>query len=184
MSLSDEGAFRRVFDHYWERIFQVSNAFCKHVQMAEEITQDVFLKVWLNREKFVGIENPEGYIFTIARNTLYNSLRNKFATVPIEEILFDLSGSNSFCPENKMVLKETSEAVELVVKKFPPQQKKVFDLSRNVGYTHAEIADELKLSKQTVRSHMKQALRTLRNDLAVHTPVLLVFLQLKKLFLK
>ena len=180
MALGDEGAFRSIFNTYWERIFQVSKSICKMTEMAEEITQDVFLKVWLQREKFTGIENPEAYLFTIARNTLYSALRNKFTTIPLEDIIIELSGSKSFCPENKLVHKETSESVEVVIKKLPPQQKKVFDLSRNVGYSHAEIAEELNLSKQTVRAHMKQALRTLRSEIAMHAPILLVLLQLEK----
>ncbi|HWJ28602.1 MAG TPA: sigma factor, partial [Flavisolibacter sp.] len=71
----DEKAFRQLFDHYWPGIFSVAFSLTKSSVLSEEIVQDVFLKVWLKREQLATVNNFPGYLFTIAKNHIYNELR-------------------------------------------------------------------------------------------------------------
>jgi RNA polymerase sigma-70 factor (family 1) len=182
MAAGDELAFRSIFDHFWPKIYKVSLTFCKSAEMAEEITQDIFVKIWLERLRFANLQNTEAYLFTIARNHIYNCLRKKVTAFSSEVSISELAKSEVSCPEKQLIFKESLELIQTVVSELPAQQRKVFYLSRNMGYSHEKIAEELQLSKQTVRSHMKLALRRIRIRLHVNAPFLMFLLHLNTLF--
>ncbi len=182
MAAGDEIAFRRIFDFYWIKIYKVALGFSKSQEMAEEITQDIFVKVWLERSKFANLDNTEAYLYTIARNHIYNCLRKKVMSFSLVSEPDQIVPMEARCPERQLIFKESLALINEVVSELPPQQRKVFNLSRNLGYSHEQIADELHLSKQTVRSHMKQALRTIRIRLNMNAPFLMFLLHISNLF--
>jgi RNA polymerase sigma-70 factor (family 1) len=173
ISFGNEKSFRLVFDHYWKSVYGVAYVLTKSIELSEEIVQDVFLKIWLNRERLPEIEKFDGYLFMAARNHIYNVLRKKVIEGPWVAQLEQHFLETSSLPEEQLLLKETTEAIKAAVAKLPQQQRTVFELSRFEGLDHAKIADQLGISKLTVKSHMTKALQTIRFYLQSHTDALL-----------
>lgn len=176
MAKGDEKAFRQLFHHYWRHIYSVAFAFTKSIVLSEEIVQDVFLKVWLKRELLTPVKNFKGYLFTVARNHIYNELRKKSCEQAFAEHLEECFIEISSLPEQQLLLKETQSLVDEAVAHLPVQQRTVYELSRKEGLDHSQIADKLGISKLTVKSHMNKALHVIRRAYQSSTGELLFIL--------
>lgn len=164
----NENAFKVLFDRYWDKIFSVAFVLTKSVVLAEEIVQDVFLKIWLNRLKLPEIENFEGYLFIIGRNHIFNELRNKTENLAFSDDLLQFFQEASLQPEQQFIIKESEQLVMEAADHLPAQQKKIFLLSRKAGLTHEEIAKMLGLSRLTVKTHIHLALKFIRGFIEKH----------------
>ena len=162
VAAGDETAFRRLFHIYWDNIYSVAFTFLKSQVVAEEIVQDIFLKIWLKRAQLPAVENFDNYLFIIARNHIYNELRRKTGNRMVEE------EENSSSPEQQLLLKETGRLIDEAVRQLPRQQRTVYELSRNGGLDHASIASHMGVSRLTVKSHMTKALHSIRTYLSRH----------------
>jgi RNA polymerase sigma-70 factor (ECF subfamily) len=176
MAKGDEKAFRQLFNHYWQHIFSVAFAFTKSIVLSEEIVQDVFLKVWLKRELLIPVKNFKGYLFTVARNHIYNELRKKSCEQAFAKHLEEYFMEISSLPEQQLLLKEAQSLVDKAVAHLPVQQRTVYELSRKDGLDHSQIADKLGISKLTVKSHMNKALHVIRQAYQSSTGELLFIL--------
>lgn len=158
----DESAFRVVFDHYRDAIFAFSLKVTRHESIAEEIVQDVFLKIWINRSGLGDIRNFADFLYIIARNHTFNSLRSLARE---RKLLIDTSADLQIAgvsTEAIIVQRDYDRLLLLAVGQLPPQQKLVYTLGRQQGLSREEIATQLNISPGTVKVHMAQALRTLR----------------------
>lgn len=162
VATGDEAAFRKLFYLHWDNVYSVAFTLTRSQVIAEEIVQDVFLKIWLKREQLTAVGNFDNYLFIIARNHIYNQLRKKAGAAPLPEQEEDHS------PEQVLLLKETGQIVQEAVQQLPQQQRMVFELSRNEGLDHASIAHRLGVSRLTVKSHMNKALHAIRSHLSRH----------------
>ncbi len=175
LAQGSEYAFTQLFDHYRARVYGVAIKFLRDSQLAEEIVQETFLKVWQRREGIHHVRNFSGYIFIIARNLVFDSLK---------KISDELANKKAFIPprtfenetENLLIEAEYEIMLASIVEKLPPQQKQIFKLARWEHLSHEEIADRLSLSRLTVKTHMAAALRTIRNNLKDHLGPGVIFL--------
>ncbi|HUP12886.1 MAG TPA: RNA polymerase sigma-70 factor, partial [Niastella sp.] len=166
VAAGDVNAFNELFRLYWDNIYSIAFSITKSKVVAEEIVQDVFLKVWLKRDQLAEVKNFDNYLFIIARNHIYNQLRVKAVqfTADDDEV--------SETPEKQLYLKETVQIITEAVKRLPKQQRTIFELSRNEGLDHAAIANRLNLSRLTVKTHMNKALHSIRGYLLRHNIVI------------
>jgi RNA polymerase sigma-70 factor (ECF subfamily) len=158
----DESAFRIVFDHYRDAIFAFSLKVTRHESIAEEIVQDVFLKIWINRSGLGDVRNFADFLYIIARNHTFNSLRSLARE---RKLLIDTSADLQIAgvsTEAIIVQRDYDRLLLQAVAQVPPQQKLVYTLGRQQGLSREEIAAQLHISPGTVKVHMAQALRTLR----------------------
>lgn len=155
-------AFSQLFRLYYPKIFSFINQLLKDRLLAEEITQDVFLRLWINREKINLDLSFDSYLFTIAKNIVLNFFKKK----KIEQRYIDRTLRNfetSYVDaEEDFYFKDLLSLIEQAVSEMPPQQQKVFRLSREEGLLHAEIAEKLGISKRTVERHIYSSLVFLR----------------------
>ncbi len=165
----DEKSFRQLFDQYWDTVYNTSFAFTKSSALAEELTQDIFLKIWMQREKLSGIEKFKDYLFIIARNHIFNELRKKVHEQSFADHLFNYFEETANTPEQQFLLRETEQLINEAVKQLPSQQQLIYCLSRQQGLCHQEIADKLHISTNTVKSHINKALQFIRNYLQSHS---------------
>lgn len=167
----DEAAFRQLFDRYWDNIYGVALAFTKSPTIAEEIVQDVFLKIWLKRDKLPAIEKFDAYLFMVARNHILNKLRKKVKEEPLLDSSLDQIEESANTPESLVVTKEYERLVRQAVEQLPPQQRLIYNLSRQQGLSQEEIAASLHISRHTVKSHMNKALQVIRSFLRMHAEI-------------
>ncbi len=161
----NEDAFEVLFNTYSKRLYYVAFQYLNDRDETLEIVQDVFLKVWLNREKL----NPElpfiPYIIRIAKNLIINKAKKKLVENAYIGFLEYNSKLTSFPTEENVLFNEVSEIVNKLIDKFPPKRKEIFILSRNSGLSIREIAQKLQISESTVENHINKALNTLKSKL-------------------
>ena len=181
---SDE-SFKCLFDNYKHRLYGYVLAITHSHYTAEEITQEIFIKLWLCRDVLNQVENLDGYIFTIARNKILNHLRKAAYDVRLLKELQErgLSAGSGNNVEERAMAGEYARLLQDALALLTPQRRLVYVMSRQRGLNHAEIADQLQLSRNTVKNHMVEALRFIRHYFVEHGSVLVVLLAVIKNFL-
>lgn len=163
VAVSDEEAFSMLIDMYRNKVFSHALTYVKSYEEAEELTQDIFMKVWDNRRRLPEIMQFKNYLFILGRNQLVSSIRKKVmatSTTGDDDIPESL-----LLPDKQYELKETYSVILQGVERLSPQQKAVFTLSRMEHLSYEEIGDRLGISKRTVKFHLVLALNFLREFL-------------------
>ncbi|HUB60152.1 MAG TPA: RNA polymerase sigma-70 factor [Puia sp.] len=167
-------SFKRLFDSYKNRIYGYVLAIAHSPYAAEEITQEIFIKLWLFRDLLPEVENLDGYIFTIARNRTLNHLRKAAYDTRVLRELQEVASPQHNNVEERALVTEYDQLLRDALSELSPQRRLVFQLSRDGGLNHEEIAQELHLSRNTVKNHMVEALRFIRSYLGQHGSVLVL----------
>jgi RNA polymerase sigma-70 factor (family 1) len=174
----DESAFAIVFNRYRSVLFDYGMKITKSRAAAEELVQECFLKLWIGREHLSSIENPVGYLHTMARNAGVDYLRRLSLDAALQKrVWVDLSQT-----DNPTLLKvqvsETQRLIDEAVALLPPQQREVFLLSRYEGLKYEQIGQQMDIAGNTVKNHLVKALKFIREYLAgkYGNPVILVLM--------
>lgn len=161
---------------YRERLFTFAWQLCHSAVEAEEIIQDIFLKLWRFRERLKDVESPKSYLYTMTRNRTIDALstiaRNEQL---IKQVWINLSGAE----ENAHEWLEAKESVQLIndaIAKLSLRKQEIFKLSRQEGFNHQQIANHLNISVQTVKNNMTEILNYLRQVLVGNSHLLPVLL--------
>jgi RNA polymerase sigma-70 factor (family 1) len=171
----DQAAFTRLLRHFWNKVYTQALVYLKSTATAQEITQDVFLKVWAKRAILPQIENFPGYLFIITRNEIVNALRKKGRELAAPS---DALEENLWIPDQQLQYKESYKLLLNGIEALPPARKNVFKMSRLDGLSYEEIGEKLGISRNSVKDHIVKSLLFLRNYLRTHTddPFILLFL--------
>jgi RNA polymerase sigma-70 factor (ECF subfamily) len=172
----DEAAFTTLFYFYKDKLYSFIYGLTKSELKTQDILQDIFLKIWQNRESFSQVENLNAYIYTMARNVAFDSFRKLSNTVSALDELIAAADSEDLdeSPDNRLIRKELLERVSGAIDQLPAQQRKVLEMSKKQGMKYSEIADELNISVWTVKNTLKQALVNLRKILFTTYPELYI----------
>lgn len=161
----DEAAFAEIFYYYVPRIQPFIKKMARSEEVTEEIVHDVFISLWKNREKLGEINNHAAYIFTIATNKTYNYLKVKAREA---KRLQELSMSEKDFTNNTIEtidLNQSQHLINHLVNQLTPQKRLIYKLTREEGLSHDEIALQLNVSKNTVKNHLVETLRFLRENM-------------------
>ena len=176
----DERAFGIVFHHYRSKIYSYAFHLSGDTAQADELVQEVFLKVWLNRDKLPHVLRFENYLFTIARNQVFDMLKTIARESEFRRQIAGFLDAGANPVEDQLLNRENELRLRQALDQLPPRQRLIFTLSRSQGMKHEEIADHLNISRHTVKTHLVQALKTLRTLLRFSgdgwLPALLVLL--------
>jgi RNA polymerase sigma-70 factor (family 1) len=178
-----EKAFRKLFDNYYQDIYGYSLSLLKSTDFAEENVQDVFLKVWLNRENLNLDKSFKSYLTTIARNQAFNTLNLAANDTLLKEEIFKSSPLSYEQGDYNIREKDCKKLKKLAIDELPPKRRRIFKMSRK-GKTYDEISAELGISVNTVKAQMSKALESMRIFFQAHDEILslLLFLLLQIAF--
>jgi len=152
-------ALKQLHELYSDKIYQSCRRFYLEHEDSEEVVQDVFLKIWEVRERINPSKSFQAYLLKITRNIVFKKLQKKVMKVTIDKYINDYTlAENSI--ENYTNFQDTTNLVNEIINKLPPQKQRIFLLNRYEDKSIEDIANELGLSKRTVESHIYQA-RTL-----------------------
>lgn len=162
LSHDDKAVFNCLFEKLYPKIKFYITGVCHDETEAENLTQNLFMKLWIKREQLLNIENLDAYIFTIAHHDALNFLRHSLtlSVKPIDDSVRALQDGED--EERSIEYKELLQRVYDEIDKMPLQRRKVFLMSRDEGLSNQEIADRLGISKRTVETHISTALKELR----------------------
>jgi len=163
----DEKAFTQLFYAYKDKLFGFVLSITHSEEKAEDVVQDVFTKIWQNRNSIGAIENFNAYIFRITQNQAIDYLRQfSKETLAISALTKKQEHLTASTPVDMLLNKEINNQIENAISQLPPQQKKIYILHKEQGFKHEEIAQQLNLSLSTIQNHMGQALGNIRKHLA------------------
>ncbi len=162
VSEGDELAFRKIFNHYSDKLYSYTFRITDNEELAEEIVMDAFMKIWCNREGLSMINHFDSYLFTLVRNQAFTAIKRRAREASIITKLSLSKSEYQDCTEETVIYNEYQHLLSQAVDQLPPQQRLVYSMSRDEGLKYDEIADQLNLSKNTVKAHLKKALSTLR----------------------
>jgi len=158
----DEEAFSELYHRFAERIFYFSLRYVRTKEDAEGITQDVFLKIWENRQTLNPDLSLNAYIFTIAKNTLFNKNRKKIHEQAYLDYLKRHLDTSYDKTENDILLNEVKNCIDQAMDQLPQKRRKIFHLSRFECLSYLEISLRLNISEKTVEAQIRLALKTVR----------------------
>ncbi len=158
----DQQAFRQLFEQFYPELMRFALFYLKSLETAEELLQDVFLKIWQMRAMLITILNFRAYLFTTTRNHCLNYLQiHKTVFIPFDDLpLMDATG-NDDNPQQILEFEETQQRVIIAVESLPTQCRLIFKLVKEQGFSYKEVADLLSISPRTVETQIGIALRKL-----------------------
>jgi len=163
LSTGQEGAFDKMYDHYVHSIYSFVIKFVKSPELAEDLTQEIFIRIWENRSQLGKVKSFRAYLFVTARNHVLNFLKKPFnSNVVLTEII------NSYVsPQgaNEMISREYEQWLHNVLESMSPQMRAVFKLCREQNKSYDEVADLLQITKNTVKKHMVRSMRVIKGRL-------------------
>jgi RNA polymerase sigma-70 factor (ECF subfamily) len=161
---SDHSSFQLLFDRYSEPLFMFALSYLKSRDTAEDLVQEVFLKIWNNRKSLRTDTCFRSYLFTIALNSIYKHLKklaklNEFK----HDLLVDFSDSEIDLNDHSDYQALIDKLNELV-SRMPERRRQVFTKKKFEGKSLKEIAEELDITPKTVEYHITEAMKFLKQE--------------------
>jgi RNA polymerase sigma-70 factor (ECF subfamily) len=174
MREGDSASFNALFDRYWEMLYATVFSVCSDREVCSEIVHDIFLNLWLKREK-LQIESFKAYIVASARYHVYRHVKNaRKKSLEYREDLEYSSRVSMNDGELNIHYQDLEKSVDRELDELPRRCKEIFTLSRREQLSNDEIATRLDISKRTVENQLTHALRHLRLSMK-HFLVLFLF---------
>ena len=159
----DPLSFEILFQKYYVRFYNFVFNLTKSSQAAEDIIQNVFMKIWINRRNLRPDQSIHNYIYVLSKREMLNHIRDRKAYVQVERLVMTEQPSEEVTDQN-MALRELDDRIRKFIADMPEQRRKVFLLSRYKGLTNKEIANMMGLSVRTVDRHINLALTSLKKE--------------------
>ncbi len=174
----DAQAFDQLFRRYGNRLYFFSLGYLKSKTEAEEVVQEVFLKIWNNRKSLNPDLSFKAYIFKIA----FRHIQELFQKISREQAyrheILDSSVDFNNELDDRMNYQSLLNLVDRVIDELPPRQREILVRRRKLGFSVKEIAEELGIAPKTVENHLTEALRTIKTRLSQESPGGLLFFYL------
>ena len=173
VSKGDEIAFRAFYDQYHQLLATYIFRLTRSMPETEEIVHDVFLKLWMARDTLATVDNAKAYLFVLSRNHALNVIKRKMR---------ELMKVRQFQQEHPDAGTTAEQADDLhslldqAIDRLPEQQKKVFLLSRHERLTYQQIAEQMGLSRETVKTYLQHATSSITRFMKEHTELSLLIL--------
>lgn len=161
----DHKAFTELYERYRLQVYKHAFLFHQDYDKAQDVMQEVFVKLWQKKENIEIKSNFAGYIQSIVRHIILNQIAHQ----KIAQKHYDYTEWNqvnqSNAVEDYIIEKELTEILQSKIDKLPRKMKEIFILSRQEQLSHQEISDQLKISTKTVRQQIYNALLNLKSNL-------------------
>lgn len=168
IAAGDKRAFTQLFKHYNRLVYSFSKRITESDDIALEVVQDIFIKLWLNRENLATVNNFAAYLNRVVRNHSLNVVRQQLQharmAAQISSVYTDWDNSTAM----QIDLNEAKRILNQAIDGLSPQQRMVYELCHQQGLKYAEAAERMNISPQTVNSYMKDALKKIRLHFRKH----------------
>jgi RNA polymerase sigma-70 factor (family 1) len=164
ISAGNRDAFDMLFRNRYARLVSFAQTFVHESDLAEEAVSDVFVSLWIHREKLTTIDNVDTYLYVSVKNRCLNALRNKTYSVTIDE-QDNMETAEYENPHEAMEHRELYEKLNRLINQLPEQQRIIFRMIKENGLTAKQTAEILHLSPRTVETHIYKALQRLEKEI-------------------
>jgi RNA polymerase sigma-70 factor (family 1) len=164
-----ETAFKQIYALYHVKIYRLALKFVKSEELAREVVQDIFIKVWEHRHTINTDLSFPAYLYKIAHNHIFNLLKRASREESIKKQILAAAEIATNQTEDVVIAAEYESLAIHAIEQLPPQRKLIFQLCRMEGKSYEEVSFALGISKSTVRDHMVKAIRFIKEYLHAHT---------------
>lgn len=169
----NELAFRTIYDQYFYKVSNYAFKLLHCVDDANEVAQDVFIKIWNKRNELDENKSLSALLFRITKFTSIDKIRQK---QPYSSVSLNMLGDIAIgYMENNLHEEELNHIYQSILDKLPAKRRQIFIMSRENDLSHKEIAKQLNLSVKTIESHIGLALKQIRIELKNHSEIPLIF---------
>jgi RNA polymerase sigma-70 factor (ECF subfamily) len=170
-----ESLFSEIFREHEHRLYILAYRLTKSDLYAKDIIQEVFLKLWECRENIHTINNIEAWLYRLTENKTIDFLRKTAADTRLKDAIWNKMQEIVNEAEICVAVKEYNQIIQKAISQLPPQRKLVYQLYKEEGLNYKQIADELHISRHTVKNHLFTAVRSVRNFLAKNVKLFFLF---------
>lgn len=167
-------AFVKIFRQYYANLVRFTARFIPDKSTCEDIVQEAFIRVWINRKKLETDTSIRSYLISLVQNLALNELRHRKVKMLYEDMNHETILSLS--PDEHMFFSELSDAYETALAKLDPEVRETLMLSRQEKLKYSEIAQRLNISVRTVESRISKAIKYLQHNLQIYKSLILLIL--------
>jgi RNA polymerase sigma-70 factor (family 1) len=172
IKLGDEAAFKELFDEYHRQLYGVAFTYLHNTELSEDAVQDVFIKLWDSRAKLDPYKSVEGFLFTIMKNHVLTMIRTDKRRIQKKiAYSFRKSGRGINVVEEAIIFSEYEEIFLRALEELPSGKREVFRLRSQDGLTIRQVAKELNIKENTVKSQYYEASKFIREYLREHAGI-------------
>ena len=158
--------FADVFQQYEHRLYMLVLCLVKSELHVKDIIQEVFLKLWEHRHRLQEIHNIEAWLYRVTENKVIDFLRKAAADSRLKDTIWNNISQARNDTDEWMEAKEYNRIIQQAIDLLPPQRKLIYCLHKKEGLDHAQIAEELSISRHTVKNQLSAAIQSIRNFVA------------------
>jgi len=175
LTQGDERAFSEIYQRYFGLLYLHAYKILGNEEDVKDILQDLFTTIWIRRDNLNITGELSAYLYTSVRYKIFDTLSHKKVAARYIESLNAFAEKGVMNTDYRLRERELTALIEKGISDLPEKMRHIFELSRKENYSHREIALELNLSEQTVRTQVKNALRVLRVKLGAFIFLLATF---------
>jgi RNA polymerase sigma-70 factor (ECF subfamily) len=165
LKAGDKSAFEQIYRLYSNRLFGNLVKLLQSETEAQEILQEVFLKIWQNRAQIDPEKSFRSYLFKIAENKVFDFFRKVALQKRVQHQLLHHSDIDTTMVDKMLMDKENEQLLAKAIDQLPPQRKQVFVMVKLQGKTYKEVGDHLGISVSTISDHIVKATKSIRDYL-------------------
>lgn len=170
----DKSAFKALFERYYPQFMSFAHKLLRNESAAEDLIQNVFLKIWIGRANLNEHKNFKNYLLVSVRNEIYQYFRHQFRIEDTAECPEIMDASQNL--DTELSTKELENRIAVVISKMPQRRREIFNMSRLEKLSNQEIAGRLGISIRTVEKHIENALTDIRKHINVSVLILAMLL--------
>lgn len=163
----NEAAFSRIYNRYFDSLYLHAYKRLRNTDDAKDVVQELFTTLWLKRDTITPKTNLSNYLYTAVRNRILNLIAHQQVAERYLLLLPACINPADCITDYRLRERQLAEIIDKEIQALPAKMRNVFEMSRKGNLTYKEIAEQIELSEQSVRSHVKNALKILRGKLGI-----------------
>ena len=161
---SDHECFQNLFAKYSQPLYRFSLSYLKSTEAAEDVVQEVFLKIWQKRKEIDTGKSFQSYLFTIALNVIRKQFNKLSASNLLKHDLLISFAENKETFDDKDDFNEMVNKLEVLIQQMPERRRKIFRMKKLEGKSQKEIADKFDITPKTVEYHITESMKFLKKE--------------------
>ena len=176
LKTGDEVAFEKIYNMYSSRLYGNLYKMVKSESVAQEILQEVFIKIWKNRSSIDPEKSFRSYLFKIAENNVYDFFRKVARDKKMQTQLMTVATEHYEHVEDLLLRKENTLILQKAIDSLSPQRQQVFRLCKLEGKSYDEVSRQLGISVSTISDHIVKANKAVREYLFEHMDMTIILI--------
>jgi len=168
ISEGDEQSFALLFNAYIPQLESFVLKYTKSFEATQEVIQNAFIRLWLNRDKLTAVENPKAYVYKFVANECFSYLRKALRNDQVRDAFGKSQAESTNSTLESLYVRDIRSVIAATLQRMPEKRRQIYELSRMQGKNIREIAENLGLSPNTVKNTLVTALKTIREALEKH----------------